>query len=184
MPFCSKLRVRQVNKAKTVGELLLQLEMKQELQRCLVAQLGEGKAVPLAAELDALPLKSSHALTRLGAYVSSGDRALAIRLQFAQEENQLRQTLLHEIAHFLDHRTRGRAGAYRSPHGPSWRGWLEALGGTPGPGRSKRLAELYRQRLRPVARCEKCGYTLKRLRALDRRKRWSHRPCGGRLIPL
>jgi predicted SprT family Zn-dependent metalloprotease len=184
MPSCLKRRGKIVNRGHTVGELLVHLHMQEELRQRIVEQLGARRAAPLSRELEALPLKSSRALTRLGSYVSSGSKALAIRLQFAQEEDQLRQTLLHEVAHFLDHRTRRRPGSYRNPHGSSWREWLEKIGGEPGRGHSTQLEALYRHKLRPVARCEKCGFTLKRLRALDRRKRWSHQPCGGRLIPL
>lgn len=109
---------------------------------------------------------------------------MAIRLQFAQEEDQLRQTLLHEVAHFLDHQTREPAGAYRNPHGRSWLSWLRLIGGQQDVGDSAEMARLYRRRLKPVARCKRCGLLLKRLRRLPKSRRWLHADCGGLLVPV
>lgn len=167
-----------------VGELLEKLGLAPALREQVVAVLGRKRADDLLERLAALPLKRSRALTRLGSYSCRGGRPLAIRLQFAQEENQLRQTLLHEIAHFLDHQTRPAPGAYRNPHGRSWQAWLARIGGEPGRGESRALGQLYRERLKPVARCQRCGLLLRRLRRLPRGRRWLHRDCGGLLVPL
>ncbi len=166
-----------------VGELLDHFNLRELLQQRIGVKLGSERALKLLSQLDPLPLRSSRAATRLGAYQCRAGEPLAISLQFAQEEEQLRQTLLHEIAHFLDHQTRGSKD-YRNPHGPSWQDWLECLGAAPGRGDSPALKALYRQRLKPVARCKRCGYTLHRLRRLTRGRRWLHRECGGQLLPI
>lgn len=173
-----------MSEAGIVGDLLSQLEMTLDLRQRVLGRLGARRAAPLLQELESLQLKPSRALTRLGSYVSRGSTAHAIHLQFAQEPEQLRQTLLHEIAHFFDHQTRFRKGAYRNPHGQSWQQWLELLGGQHLRASSAQLEELYRQRLKPVARCERCGFVLERLRRLACGRRWVHRSCGGRLRPL
>jgi predicted SprT family Zn-dependent metalloprotease len=168
---------------KTVGELLYFLGLFESLQGRVNDVLGN-RAESLLIQLRQLPLKKSHAVTRLGSYSCRGAEALSIRLQFAQELEQLEQTLLHEVAHFLDHQTRDTRGPYRNPHGRSWRYWLELVGGDGATDSSAAMSSLYRQRLKPVARCKRCGLLLKRLRRLPRKQRWLHRDCGGLLVPL
>ncbi len=167
-----------------VGELLERFDLGAFLQIQVSAELGTEKARELLARLYQLPLKNSRAVTRLGSYSFRDAKPLAIRLQFAQEEESLRQTLLHEIAHFLDHQTLLPNQNSRQPHGRSWQRWLERLGGQQNSGNSAALQQLYRQRLKPVARCKNCGALLKRLRRLPRGRRWLHRECGGLLVPL
>lgn len=169
---------------RTVGELLYFLGLYGSLQEQVGAALGKTRGEKLLVQLQQLPLKQSHAVTRLGSYSCRGAIPLAIRLQFAQEPEQLEQTLLHEIAHFLDHQTRNLRGPYRNPHGRSWQYWLQLVGGADGRGCSAAISTLYRQRLKPVARCQRCGLLLKRLRRLPQRQRWLHRDCGGLLVPL
>lgn len=169
---------------RTVGELLYLLGLFADLQERVCAELGGSRGEELLLQLQLLPLKRSHAVTRLGSYSCRGAKPLSIRLQFAQEPEQLEQTLLHEIAHFLDHQTRSLRGPYRNPHGRSWQYWLQVVGGANGSGCSAALSDLYHQRLKPVARCQRCGLLLKRLRRLPQRQRWLHRDCGGLLVPL
>jgi len=169
---------------KTVGELLCFLGLLEPLQEQVSTELGTSKAEELFIQLQPLPLKKSHAVTRLGSYSCRGAKPLSIRLQFAQEEDQLQQTLLHEIAHFLDHQTRVSPGPYRYPHGQSWKYWLKRIGGGDDSGASIAMSTLYRQRLKPVARCKRCGLLLHRLRRLPQKQRWLHRECGGLLIPV
>jgi len=168
----------------TVGELLFFLGIFDTLQDRVLTNLGSAKGQPLLIQLQQLPLKKSHAVTRLGSYSCRGPDPLAIRLQFAQEQEQLIQTLLHEIAHFFDHQTRSSPGNYSNPHGQSWKFWLHLIGADKEPGRSVAMGLLYQQRLKPVARCKRCGQLLKRLRRLPQKKRWLHRECGGLLVPL
>lgn len=169
---------------RTVGEILYFLGLYESLQGAVCGELGSSRGEELLIQLQQLPLKRSHAVTRLGSYSCRGAKPLAIRLQFAQEPEQLEQTLLHEIAHFLDHQTRSLRGPYRNPHGRSWQSWLQRVGGAGGSGSSAAISDLYRQRLKPVARCQRCGLLLKRLRRLPQRQRWLHRNCGGLLVSL
>jgi len=168
----------------TVGELLYFLGIFEPLHQQIIDDLGRRSGEELLIRLQQLPLKRSHAVTRLGSYSCRGPKALSIRLQFAQEQEQLEQTLLHEIAHFLDHQTRNPPGPYRNPHGRSWQYWLKRIGGGSGIEGSAAMRNLYRQRLKPVARCKRCGLLLKRLRRLPQKQRWLHRDCGGLLVPL
>jgi hypothetical protein len=167
-----------------VGDLLRQLDLHDQLYEQVKNEIGEEEALPLFDELTRLPLKSSRAVTRLGSYSFKGPRPLAIRLQFTQEEASLRQTLLHEIAHFLDHQTTTPGQTYRNPHGRNWQHWLRQIGGQGRAENSPAMQSLYQQRLKPVARCEQCGFQLKRLRRLPRGRRWVHSHCGGLLVPL
>ncbi len=168
----------------TVGELLYFLGLFEFLQGQVIEELGRTRGEELLIQLQQLPLKKSHAVTRLGSYSCRGSKALSIRLQFVQEENQLEQTLLHEIAHFLDHQTRHTKGSYRNPHGYSFQSWLKLVGADSESGSSVAMRNLYYERLKPVARCKRCGLLFKRLRRLPQKQRWLHRECGGLLVPL
>ncbi len=170
----------------TVGQLLRYLELCASLKDKVYAELGETRGAKLFSQLQELPLRKSHAVTRLGSYSCRGAEPLSIRLQFAQESEQLQQTFLHEIAHFLDHQTRSGGGAYRNPHGRSWQHWVRVVGveSESRSGISAAMSCLYQQRLKPVARCNRCGQLLKRLRRLPLKQRWLHRDCGGLLVPV
>ena len=116
----------------TVGQLLLHLDLGTSLHATVCSEVGDSAGARLFSRLQGLPLRRSHAVARLGSYSCRGGEPLAIRLQFAQEAEQLQHTFLHEIAHFLDHQTRSGAGAYRNPHGQSWQHWLRLLGAESG----------------------------------------------------
>lgn len=167
----------------SVGALILLLGLEEDLCRQVESHLGT-RAKSILARLWTLPLKRSNAVTRLGSYSYQGEYPKAIRLQFAQEDHQLRQTFLHEIAHYLDHQTRPNKRVYRTPHAVSWQQWFRIIGGEPGDATSTAISTLYQRRLKVVARCERCGVLLKRLRALSRGHNYLHRNCGGRLVQL
>ncbi|WP_083928813.1 SprT-like domain-containing protein [Geopsychrobacter electrodiphilus] len=171
-------------KCSTVGHLIELLDLTSSLKRQIQAEIGEDQTPTLLGQLWALPLKHSHAVTRLGSYACRGENPLAIRLQFAQEDTPLRQTFLHEIAHFLDHQTRQDRRSYHNPHGPSWQRWLTVIAGDTKNTESLAMRTLYAQKLKPVARCLKCGFLLYRLRSLPKGRHWLHRQCGGRLERL
>ena len=151
----------------------------------ITERLDQREATTLIARLEQLPVKRSHAVQRLGSYVAKGSEPLAIRLQFAQESEQLSATFLHELAHACDHLTHQNGRPYRQAHGPGWQEWMSAFG-LPAEriGRSEALATLRDQRLKVVAVCRRCGAEVKRLRRFDRRKRYLHSECGGKLQPV
>jgi predicted SprT family Zn-dependent metalloprotease len=143
---------------------------------------GHKNLLPIIA---ALPVRKSSATRSLGAYVSKAGQPLCIRLQFAQEEEQLRDTLLHEIAHACDHLSHQPGKAYRRAHGPGWRAWALALGTSDQRrGHSAAVAQLHKERLKLVAICQNCGAEFKRVRRLNRRRKYLHPACGGRIIPV
>ncbi len=148
-------------------------------------RLTPHEATALIAQLAALPVKRSHAVQRLGSYVARGALPVMIRLQFAQEKEQLRQTYLHELAHACDHLTHQKGSPYRQAHGPGWQSWMAAFG-LPAErvGQSDALTTLREQRLKVVAICRTCGLEIRRLRRFDKRKRYVHTECGGRLVPV
>jgi len=132
-----------------------------------------------------LPLRKSRAVRRLGSYVARSGVPIEIRLQFSQEEELLIETFLHELAHCLDHLSNQAGQPYRKAHGPGWRNWAVALGIEPSRcGESRVLRDLVESRLKVVAVCIDCGYELRRLRKLPRRRRYIHPQCGGRLKPV
>lgn len=140
---------------------------------------------PLIAQIAKIPVRPSRATRSLGMYVSKLGEPVCIRLQFAQEETLLRQTFLHEVAHTCDHLSHQAGGKYRRAHGPGWRQWAHALGISPERcGKSEAVADLHRQRLKLVAICQKCGAEFRRVRRLNRRGRYIHSTCGGRLRPV
>jgi predicted SprT family Zn-dependent metalloprotease len=155
------------------------------IRAVILARLSPYEAAALITHLHRLPVKRSHAVQRLGCYVARGGAPVSIRLQFAQEEEQLRQTFLHELAHACDHLTLQNGRPYRQAHGPGWREWMAAFG-LPAErvGQSEALALLRDRRLKVVAVCRTCGIEIKRLRRFDKRKRYLHSECGGRLVPV
>jgi predicted SprT family Zn-dependent metalloprotease len=165
----------------TVQTLAEQLQLWEQIASAVTAT-GYGQ---ILEQLARLPVKKSRATRSLGAYVSRGGDPVCIRLQFAQEEEQLKDTLLHEIAHACDHLSRRPSGAYRCAHGESWRLWASALGAAPQRcGQSDQLNALYRQRLKLVGVCQNCGTKFRRVRRLNRRRRYTHPNCGGLIIPI
>ncbi len=147
-----------------------------------IARSGQTRLLQTIASL---PVRKSSATRSLGAYVSKAGQPLCIRLQFAQETEQLKDTLLHEIAHACDHLYHQSDKAYRRAHGPNWRAWAQALGATDQRcGHSESVAQLHRKRLKLVAVCQTCGAEFKRIRRLNRRRQYTHPACGGRVIPV
>ena len=147
-------------------------------------ELTTEQATALIDRLTRLPVKRSHAVQRLGSYVARGGEPQAIRLQFAQEPEQLRITFLHELAHACDHLSNQSGRPYRQAHGTGWRRWMIAFGlPAESRGNSEALTALRERRLKVVAVCRRCGAEIKRLRRFDRRRRYLHTECGGKLLP-
>lgn len=149
-------------------------------------RLEHAAADALIARLGALPVKKSHATGLLGSYAHRGGEPLCIRLQLRQEPELLRTTLLHELAHACEHLTSPHPHRHRCGHGPTWCAWALTFGITPQrQGHSATLNTLRRERLKPVAVCERCGCVFQRLRRLPARRAWVHPECGnGRVVPL
>ena len=136
----------------------------------------------LLQQITDLPVRPSRAVRSLGCYVSRAGEPVCIRLQLAQEPEVLQQTFLHELAHLCDHLYHQPGIRYRRAHGPNWRNWASLLGAQPERcGESAALRQLYRQRLKLVAVCQRCGYEFHRTRRLNQRRKYFHRDCGGRL---
>lgn len=150
-----------------------------------IAAHGGGRAPLLLERLAALPVRTSRATRRLGSYVSRGGEPVCIRLQFAQEPDNLTQTFLHELAHACDHLCHQPGRQYRRAHGANWQAWAKAFGiSAETCGSSDALKQLHRQRLKLVAICQSCGAEFHRLRRLNRRRHYVHNGCGGRLQKL
>jgi predicted SprT family Zn-dependent metalloprotease len=169
----------------TVVSLAEELGLWTMVEAQIRKRLNAEQSSVLIGQLTHLPVKRSHAVQRLGSYVAKGSEPQAIRLQFAQEPEQLRLTFLHEIAHACDHLTHQSGRRYRRAHGTGWKNWMTAFD-VPAEriGQSEAMVALREQRLRVVAVCRTCGAEIKRLRRFDRRKRYVHTQCGGRLVPL
>ena len=168
----------------TVESLATQLDLWSHICSRVEALLGM-RGNEILENIAGLPVTRSHATGRLGSYVSRGGRPVCIRLQFAQEAENLKQTLLHEIAHACDHLSNQAGKPYRKAHGPRWREWAATLGTTTASnGSSEALKQLHQSRLKLVAVCKKCGAEFQRVRRLNRRRKYFHRDCGGVLRQL
>ena len=168
----------------TVEMLARELGLWENIRTKVEAQAA-AKATLLLKQLAGVPVRPSRATRSLGAYVSRAGVPICIRIQFAQEPEIFRQTLLHEIAHVCDHLCRLPGERYRQGHGPGWQLWAQSLGiGTERRGSSETVQRLHQSRLKPVAVCQRCGAELRRVRRLNRRQRYFHVNCGGRLLPL
>ncbi|SHI97334.1 SprT-like family protein [Malonomonas rubra DSM 5091] len=169
----------------TVKTFAIKSGLWSQILRALDEQLDRRAAKELLLELESVPVHRSRAVRRLGCYVSRLGKPVCIRLQFAQEAELLAETFLHEVAHACDHLSRKGRGKYSRAHGPQWCRWALALGIEPQvTGRSEQLDSLYAERLKVVAVCSRCGFELRRLRRLNRRGKYLHRECGGRLKPV
>ena len=132
-----------------------------------------------------LTVKNSRATCALGCYVSRQSQPWCIRLQFDQEPEQLQHTLLHEVAHLLDHLVNFSGKSYRGAHRSGWQAWAIALGiSTCRTGHSEVVAQQYRKRQKLVAVCSGCGEQIYRLRRLDRNRNYIHTDCGSLLRPI
>jgi len=160
----------------TVRDVATRLQVWQKIAAVI------GHQTELLETVGEMSVRPSRALTRLGSYVSRGGQPVCIRLQFAQEPEQLQETLLHEVAHACDHMVNQPGVSYRNPHGEGWRRWMAAFGAAKVTARrSAGLTVLYRQRLKVVAICSRCGEKIHRLRRFSRRRRYRHVGCGGLL---
>jgi predicted SprT family Zn-dependent metalloprotease len=169
----------------TVVSLAEELGLWRSIRVVISDRLAPHVADAFIDRLDRLPVKRSYAVQRLGSYIAKGGEPQAIRLQFAQESEQLRITFLHELAHACDHLTNQPGRPYRQAHGAGWRQWMIAFGlPAESRGKSEALSTLREQRLKVVAVCHCCGAEIKRLRRFDRRKRYLHIECGGKLVPV
>jgi predicted SprT family Zn-dependent metalloprotease len=169
----------------TVKQFAIQGELWTQISGAIHGFLPEPAAVNLLHRIADLPIQSSRAARSLGAYVSKSGLPVCIRLQFAQEPANLRETFMHELAHLCDHLCNQSGRRYRRAHGPHWRNWAKLLGIEPSRcGRSEALERLYQQRLKPVAICQNCGTEFRRTRRLNHRRNYFHSNCGGRLQPL
>ncbi len=170
----------------TVKQIATEFNLWQKIE-CAVAELLPRRTrVGFLAEIAIIPIHKSSATRRLGVYVSKGAEPVCIRLQFAQETDNLRHTFLHEIAHACDHLSRkGRQKAYRQAHGESWKVWARALGvSTSTTGESEAVRQLHRQRLKLVGVCQVCGCEFRRVRRLDKKKKYTHNQCGGEILKI
>ncbi|WP_321394273.1 SprT-like domain-containing protein [uncultured Desulfuromusa sp.] len=166
----------------TVKQYADEFDLWQRIEAAVGEMSLKGSTSTLLEKIAAIPIKKSHATRRLGAYVSQGGEPVCIRLQFAQETENLQQTFLHEVAHACDHLSRKKNSPYQQAHGPSWKSWAGALGISPERcGESAAVKDLHQQRLKLVAVCRKCGAEFHRVRRLNRNRKYIHQQCGGRL---
>lgn len=172
--------------SRTVRPMALELGVWEAFVEGVVRRLGATDAAGLIERLGSLPVKPSRATGLLGSYAHRGGEPLSIRLQLRQEPELLRTTLLHELAHACEHLTSRSPDRHRCGHGESWRAWAIVFGIAPQRrGQSETLNTLRRERLKPVAVCERCGCVFRRLRRLPARRSWVHPECGnGRVVPI
>ena len=170
----------------SVRSVAIELEVWERVVAGVRQRLAGDTAIGLLTRLGHLPVRATHAVGLLGAYLHRGAEPVGIRLQPRQEAALLAMTLLHEVAHACDHLTAANPLRHRCTHGPSWQLWATAFAIEPvRTGHSPALAQLRRSRLKPVAVCERCGCVFRRLRRLSRRRSWVHPECGnGRVVPL
>lgn len=169
----------------TVHSLASQLDLWPQVTETVSQVLTRQKAKQLLVEIAALPVRKSRSARNMGSYVSRQGEPFCIRLHFSLEPAVLKETFLHELAHACDHLSNQKGRAYRKAHGPGWKQWAAALGieGTVR-GKSEVLSQLYKERLKPVAVCRRCGTEFLRVRRLNRNRIYTHQACGGRLEPL
>jgi predicted SprT family Zn-dependent metalloprotease len=151
--------------------------------RKAATELGRGEREFAAAgisELEQWTIRPSRAVTRFGS-IAPGTKTLRLTALDCSPRAR-RDTILHEVAHILT----GALIAKRENHGPKWRAIARALGASPaGSGRDPRFraaSEALRDsRQKVVARCDRCGLEIKRLRRTRRNwRRFLHLECGGR----
>jgi hypothetical protein len=155
--------------------------------RKVAAEFGRGEREFAAAgisDLEDWSLRPSRAITRFG---SIAPHTKTLRLTSLDcSPGARRDTILHEVAHILT----GALIAKRENHGPKWQTIAQALGASPvGSGRDPRFqaasTALRDSRQKVVARCDRCGFEIKRLRRSRRNWRhFIHLDCGGRFKPV
>lgn len=168
----------------TTRQLAEDLDLWQRVENGIATRCCTESGQRLLRQIGAIPVQPSRATTRLGSYVFRGMQAVCIRLQFAQDQEILRLTLLHEIAHACDH-LQATGLRRRLAHGESWQQWAQALGIDPvAGGACHAVSTLHQRRKKLVAVCSKCGAEIYRVRRLNRRYQYVHPACGGRLEPV
>jgi len=167
----------------TIKQLADEFHLWRQIEAAVDAVLSQKSGSDLLEKIAPIPVRSSRATRRLGVYVFQGRKPVCIRLQFAQETKNLKQTFLHEVAHVCDHLSCWELRkSCRQTHGESWRMWARALDvSTAVSGESEALRQLYQQRLKLVGVCQKCGAEFFRLRRLNSRQIHTHNRCGGRI---
>ncbi len=167
----------------TVKQLADQLCLWHHIETSVKAILTEKTGIVLLAKIGQIPIQKSRATRRLGTYVSMGKEPVCIRLQFAQEADNLKQTFFHELAHACEHLTRkGWSQRKSRTHGVEWQEWATGFGIDPrSSGESEALRKLHQKRLKLVAVCNKCGAEFMRVRRLDKNRSYIHKNCGGKL---
>ena len=170
----------------TVKQIATEFNLWQTIESAVGELIPRRAVAGFLAEIALIPIQKSRATRRLGVYVSMGRKPVCIRLQFAQEPDNLRQTFLHEVAHACDHLSRkGLWKSYRQAHGESWKIWARALGvSTSTSAESEAVHQLHQQRLKLIGICEKCGAEFRRVRRLNRNRTYTHEQCGGRIRQL
>ncbi|MEA3545355.1 MAG: SprT-like domain-containing protein [Thermodesulfobacteriota bacterium] len=167
----------------TLKQIADEIGLWQQIEIAVNALLMDATAAVLLEQIASIPIRKSRATCRLGAYVSMGREPVCIRLQFAQEPDNLKQTFLHEVAHACDHLSRkGEYHSYRQVHGSGWKIWAAKLGiSTQCSGESTAVSQLHQQRLKLVAICLNCGAEFHRVRRLNRNRNYTHQQCGGKI---
>jgi len=170
----------------TVKQIAIEFNLWQTIESAVAELLPRRAVAGFLAQIALIPIRKSRATRRLGVYVSMGRKPVCIRLQFAQEPDNLRQTFLHEVAHACDHLSRkGWRQEYRPAHGESWKNWARALGiSTSTSAESEAVRQLHQQRLKLIGVCGKCGAEFHRVRRLNRTRIYTHEQCGGRIRQL
>ena len=167
----------------TVKQIANKFNLWGQIELAVKDLLEDVSTTDFLVRIGEIPIKSSWSTRRLGAYVYMGGKPVCIRLQLAQEAENLQQTFLHEVAHACDHLSKkGGQQPYRLAHGPSWKNWAKKLGTSPQRyGESSAIMQLHQQRMKLVARCKKCGYEIHRVRRLNRNRVYFHNGCGGKI---
>ncbi len=136
-------------------------------------------AAAALVELEAWTVRPSRAVTRFGS-ITPRTRILRLTVLDCSPAAR-RDTILHEVAHIVT----GALVAKRQNHGPAWRTIARAVGAEPArsgcdPRFHVASAALRASRQKVVARCERCGFEVKRLRRSRRNwRRFVHLNCGG-----
>ena len=167
----------------TVKQIAEQFYLWRQIEIAVENLLADISVAEFLEKIGNIPIKSSWSTRRLGAYVSMGGEPVCIRLQLAQEHDNLKQTFLHEVAHACDHLSR-KAGqrSYRLAHGVAWKIWAEGLGiSSQRCGESNAIRQLHQKRLKLVGKCVKCGIEINRVRRLNRNRVYTHSNCGGKI---
>jgi predicted SprT family Zn-dependent metalloprotease len=155
--------------------------------RKLASEIGRGEDEFAAAGFSALEhwtVRPTRAVTRFGS-ISPNTKTLWLTSLDCSPRAR-RDTILHEVAHVLT----GALIAKRENHGPRWRRIALALGADPrraGSDPRFRAASqaLRATRLKVVARCNRCGFEIRRMRRSQRNwRRFLHLKCGGRFGPV